>query len=246
MKLKMNLGSWWKLMIRDREVIILAGGPTNSCGRNRHLEKLRPTFFSRPKTLIDHVIECCDNSGLRTRVAINRNNIPLLDHVVKKYGDSYVILVDGPKVLDTFAAIRKNATKDAIMVSGDLIGLTRKNINMFRDAPFLSAVSHYIKPWGKDLIAANGMIKRGDMGQSIWMLKFEDLYLLEDAAFLEEARKNFNLFYENSTFNFDIANHYITWIVYTYFHELMSDRQCKCSLEKGFITASNKVYRDND
>ena len=226
--------------------MILAGGPLNSNGRNRHLEKVRPRLFQRPKILIDHILDCCIHSGLKTRVLVNSNNSSLMDHLANQYESSIVISVKGPKVSDTFSAAYRAATSDVIFVSGDLIGLRPDNIRQFRDTKFFSAISHYMKPWGRDLVATNGAIKRGDMGESIWMLRFEDLHLLESAKFFAEAKGYFDLFYPNETFNYDIANHYITWFAYAYFHSLMADRKAECSTEKGYITALNKVYRDND
>lgn len=223
-----------------KNVVILAAGPPK-VGRNRHLE-VNP---SNQTIIIEDIIDKCRLKDTNLFVVISKENIVLKEYL-QTIENLEIITPKDDKIYSTFESAL-SVKGDVIMVCGDLINLRKGDVDKFADSEYDSATCVYDIPWG-DSISSNtpGLYRRGDVGDCMGMIseKHKKLFLSEDIY--ESSKKYYKKFNPASEMNEYVYNDVGTFMSFSFFKKIWSDKNCNSFENIGSVKFNHRVYLDND
>ena len=222
-----------------KNIVILAAGPPKN-NRNRHLE-----VFNN-QILISSVIESCTIENTNLYVVVNSKNIELENYIKSLEAGITILKPDNNSIQSTFKTAL-SVSGDCIMVCGDLINTSKKDIMKFVNTEYDSALCHYKMPWGQNIISSdNSLIRRSDIGDCIVKISEDSKsYFLGEENY-RNAILNFKKFYPYKILNENVYNDIGTHLMFSFFKEIWSKPGTMSSKNIGVVTFENKIYQDND
>ena len=221
-----------------KNIVLLAAGPPKP-NRNRHLE-----VFENQK-LIDRNISRCRVDGTTLYVVVNKNNDELLEHL-KSVDNVTVLTPESDEIRSTFeTALQPHG--DCVMVSGDLINLREGDIQKFVDSKFKSATCRYATPWGADVFATDGSLRRrADVGDCVNMISQGDKEKFLSHENYELAISLYDKFYGGRKINPYWYNDIGTFTSFAFYGDLWSTPNLNEQGTSGLILFEHEIYKDND
>ena len=216
-------------------ISILAGGPMRNGNRRRHLE------IKKNKVVIAHVLDACQHKSDKILVVINNKNIRLHNYIQQNYPLVEIIPSEDEKMLTTF----KHAFKyndDTLFLAGDLHCITSENIDLFLKSKS-SCIHKTLTPWGKDLKSKSGLIRRGDVGYAVVKINKDDIQSFLSLENITKAKEYYYDFNQKKL-NENLGNHVWTWMCYSFFFKISSERNIPS--QYNLLTIKNSIFNDND
>ena len=228
---------------RFKNIVILAGGPPKP-NRNRHLEPFKG------KPLINNLLDECDIENTKTYVVASSENADLIDHVKQSYPHVQVLNPEDDKIRSTFKAAL-SIDGDCVLVCGDLVNVSKNDLEKFILSEHTSATCHYQQPWGNHVRSSDGeAVRRADVGDCISMIgqEHKEQFLSEENY--NKAKLLFKSFYPQGNQHSDMNEYWYndvgTFTSFAFFEELWGTPNCNSLGKKGLVSFNHKIYEDND
>ena len=231
------------LTTRFKNIVVLAAGPPKP-NRNRHLE----TFKGKP--LINNLLDECGVENTKAYVVVSKKNNELAEHIKSEYPSVGLLFAEDDRIRSTFNAAL-SLEGDCIMIAGDLVNVSKNDLEKFVFSEYRSATCHYQQPWGAHISSKTGnMLRRADIGDCIMMIGEEHKEEFLSEANLARGKELFAHFYPSGN-QYDGWNDYWyndagTFTSFAFFEKLWSTPNCNSDDTKGLVSYNHRIYEDND